>query len=160
MSYSHHDIMVGAQYLGAVVRLAPDSLIDEIDLEPGMLGLIVRVDVETHDVFRFYIDTRPFTDHNDTLLVSNYYDKDGNAVLNAKEAGHWHDIADYYIGPVSLISSRLEILGKIETAGIHQWVENRNTCLSIPATPKAFMEHGRFPIDDGLAQAAVAIAFP
>jgi hypothetical protein len=74
--------------------------------EPGMRANVVRFTRKQDGVLELSLDFAPFDEHNKTLEQSNYYDKDGVARLNAREAGQYkpqmsmyvmdHDAADKY----------------------------------------------------------------
>lgn len=55
----------------------------------GMRGRLVNVREEDEDVLSFGLDLAPYDAHNDSVAKTNYYDKDGKAVLNGKQAGYY-----------------------------------------------------------------------
>lgn len=142
---SHETMAAVAQakpMLGMVVRMKSGVLDDKIDYDPGMLGLIVQIDTDNRDdMYSFHIDTRPFDDHNDPLMVANYYDDAGNPTLTAKDAGQWKDVAVYYIAPYSLVETRMEFLGSVPLANSHIRNKGREVIVSMFENDRAFHDY-------------------
>jgi hypothetical protein len=73
--------------------------IDECEsyIEVGMWGRILRITDCHDDCYKFYIKLDEFDEHNIPLETSNYYDKQGQARLTAREAGHYEPEDSIYL---------------------------------------------------------------
>lgn len=66
-------------------------------MEPGMRARIVGSVLLHDDVVKLKLDFTEFDEYNKQFETSNYYDKDGAAVLTAREAGHYSLTMDCYV---------------------------------------------------------------
>jgi hypothetical protein len=67
--------------------------------EPGMRARILGASVNRDDVLRLHVDFDEFDAHNASLESSNYYDKEGQARLTARQAGFYKPQDDLYFTP-------------------------------------------------------------
>ncbi len=67
--------------------------------EPGMRAVALSYRPQEHDVCVITFSYEPFESHNKALESSNYYDKQGNAVLTAREAGQYKPVDTVYFTP-------------------------------------------------------------
>lgn len=86
--------------LTQVVRLKPEIEACENYLEAGMRARIVNVREQQDDVFVVTFDQGEFEKVNKPFESSNYFDEKGVARLNAREAGQYKPVDDYFLpGP-------------------------------------------------------------
>jgi len=58
-------------------------------LEVNMRGRIVSYQLQHDDIYKLTIDVSEFEDYNIPLMSNDYFDKEGNPILNAIEAGYY-----------------------------------------------------------------------
>lgn len=79
-----------AKFLGKVVTAT--AAIEELDteLDEGMMGIVREVRDKYEDMFTVVIDAGGiFLEYNKSKASASYYDKSGNPILDAWEAGFW-----------------------------------------------------------------------
>lgn len=85
-----------ADYIGRIVEILPGVLEHEVDyIEPGMLARIKSIE-QKHDYTVVTMDTTEFEERNRPLETFNYYDKNGDPTLSAREAGKFNLIDKQY----------------------------------------------------------------
>lgn len=82
-----------------VVTFKPPIDDKECYLEPGMRGRLVLVTDKHDDIFKLQVDLTEFDDFNRQFESANYFDKNGQACLTAREAGYLKaPQEDIYVG--------------------------------------------------------------
>jgi hypothetical protein len=70
--------------------------------EAGIRATVTGVDVQDDDpadpLMRIHVSFAKFDDHNKSLESSNYFDRNGNACLNARQAGMYAVVDSCYLG--------------------------------------------------------------
>jgi hypothetical protein len=66
-------------------------------LEPGMRARLIGSTLKHDDVVTLKLDFTEFDEYNKQFESSNYYDRAGQPVLNAREAGHYTPKMDCYV---------------------------------------------------------------
>lgn len=89
-------------------------------LEPGMRGRIVAVRDEDDDLLSFTVDLAEFETFNAAFESSNYYDKDGNPRLTAREAGYYKPIEEIWSGRSDEVPMSLEDSGRLNLFTAYQ----------------------------------------
>ncbi len=120
-----------------VVSFLAPVLNKEVYLEPGMKGRLAGISDRDDEIFMLQIDLSEFDEFNKQFESANYFDKNGNACLTARQAGYYKSPKEeIYIGYDEEIDF-LEIDGADRFAlyeeyvksgsGLHyvQWLEDR-----------------------------------
>lgn len=154
---SMHAFLTAHQAIGSVVRFTPGVLYDETEFEPGMLAILVEARMMDFDLFHLRFETRCFDDHNDPLLESNYYDKDGTPRLTAREAGFWQGVNDYYQDAPQDWPSRFTAMGFIHRP-VHKTLRNGRQVAGWFDSDTAFQAYKSAPLDPEIACEAHRIA--
>lgn len=82
--------------IGRVVQFNQGILDAEDYAEPGMRARIVAI-TPKNGCYKFRFDFAAFDAYNRHLETANFYDKDGDPCLTARESGHYEDMSDYYL---------------------------------------------------------------
>lgn len=82
---------------GRIVAFGPGIEDSEGYAEPGMRARLITIRIEHSDVYVVTFDFSEFADHNRPYEQANYYDKNGVACLNARQAGYYSDQEDYHL---------------------------------------------------------------
>lgn len=77
--------------------------------QAGMRATIVSYK-GAHDCLKVRFDFTGFEQYNKQFETSDYYDKDGNAILTAREAGCYNPIAEYYLPAIADWGSVIKVL--------------------------------------------------
>lgn len=114
--------------------------------EPGMRAQVVRAEsTGDDDVVRIKFDYEPFAAHNAVLESANYFDKEGRAVLTARQAGHYAPQEDLYFDLSEALADLLEVesgaaievykryLADPQGKSYVQWLESRLQALEAGA---------------------------
>jgi hypothetical protein len=80
-----------------VIEFGPKIEELETYAEPKMRAHLVSVSMSEADIAILTVDYTAFEELNKTLELANYYDKHGNAVLTAREAGQYTPQEDLYV---------------------------------------------------------------
>jgi hypothetical protein len=107
------------------------SLIDDKDgyAEAGMRARAISATrADAHGVITVKFDFEEFDAHNAPLESSNYYDKDGNATLTAKQAGYYHPCDDIYFDTEELLKDLLEMESSAAISLYHTFVAEAPGC--------------------------------
>lgn len=67
--------------------------------EANMRARVTGARFKHDDMLVFAMDFSEFDDFNRPLESANYYDKEGAAVLTAREAGYYKPVDDYFLMP-------------------------------------------------------------
>lgn len=136
-------IRTGAQPVVTFKKAVEDK---ESYAEPGMRARVVRAEpVGDDDVVRIRFDYEPFAAHNALLESANYFDKEGRAVLTARQAGYYAPQEDVYFDLSEALADLLEVesdaaieifrrfLAAPEGRSYVQWLESRLQALEAGA---------------------------
>lgn len=111
--------------------------IDDLESYPesGMRARVVGVDLSDCDVYKLKVDYSEFDDFNKQFESANYYDKSGQATLNAREAGYYKVEDVLYVDPgietpwVVEEADRLKVFARFKQEGVGltyvQWLEDQ-----------------------------------
>lgn len=95
--------------IGKVVTFKDEIEECESYLEKGMKARIEGVKRDGDETLIFKFNMEPFEDWNKPLETSNYYDKDGNPTLTARQAGYYSAVEDYYLPNEQDLSRYFEV---------------------------------------------------
>jgi len=104
--------------------------------EPKMRAHLVSVRVDPADVAVLKVDFSTYDGYNKSFEKANYYDKNGNATLTAREAGHYNVQQDLYVSASEELDHVFTVLSNISTqlleefkasgqAGYVRWLEEQ-----------------------------------
>jgi len=82
----------------------------EVYAEPKMRAHLLAVVLERDDIAILKLDYSAFDEFNKAFEQSNYYDKEGNPTLTAREAGSYQPQEDLYVMASDDLSSMLSLL--------------------------------------------------
>jgi len=96
--------------IGKIITITPITVQAEPDyIEAGMKARVLSVNDSDPEVTILTIDVGSFSEFNQALETSNYYDAKGVPCLTAREAGHYRDHMDIYVGPMSEIEEWIKL---------------------------------------------------
>jgi hypothetical protein len=81
---------------------------NECYAEGGMRAVLVQASADGHDISRITLDFEPYDEFNKSFETANYFDKNRNATLTAREHGSYKHREVYYFESNSKASDIFE----------------------------------------------------
>lgn len=85
--------------VGAPLAIEFGKGIEELEsyAEPKMRAHLIAVELQRDDIAVLKVDYSAFDEYNKAFEQANYYDRNGNPTLTAREAGHYTVQEDLYV---------------------------------------------------------------
>ena len=115
---SHHDAMIyEAKWKGKTVQFTATAEDLECYAENGMKAILTEAVEIDPDVWKVQLKFDAFDEHNLSRESSNYYDKNGNPCLTAREAGFYNPLDWTYLPEPSKWDLYLTVIDDAPTDG-------------------------------------------
>jgi len=128
-----------------------DFNVDELEsyAEAGMRARIERVERGQDDVIRLHLDYTEFEAYNQAFESANYFDKDGQATLTARQAGHYKPQDVVYVSASCLLGDLFVFETGPGHALFQRWMEQGEG-----RSYMKFLEDQLFQLDPSLSASA------
>lgn len=100
--------------------------------EPGMRAYATGYSPVESDVCRIQFDFGAFDEHNKALEKPNYYDKNGEATLTAREAGEYEPQGVVYFTPTDEMSPWFSLLPTASLALFTEYLKAKESGMALP----------------------------